>query len=258
MNDEIAAVVLDTPHGPLAFTPEELAGFHAVAQMFPGAKVERVAWHYRSIAKALRLKQLGQAPDEPVAELVDDEPRPPPRVTPSPDVFVCLDFETGDAKRDSACALAVVRIEGDQVVAQRHWYIRPPRQEMPNAGIHGITWGRVARAKLFEVVWAEALPMLQGAAALVAHNAAFDRSCVKASLGRLPSIPWLCTVKLAKSVWPALYDHTLPTLAKHLGLELKHHDALSDTLVCAGVFIAAKQRIGAQFNLTNHLDSRAA
>jgi DNA polymerase III epsilon subunit-like protein len=41
--------------------------------------------------------------------------------------FVAIDFETADYGRDSACAVAVVRVEGLAIVDRAHYYIRPPR-----------------------------------------------------------------------------------------------------------------------------------
>ena len=47
-------------------------------------------------------------------------PSPPPTI-------VAIDFETADYGRDSACALALVRVEAGLIVQRAFHYIRPPR-----------------------------------------------------------------------------------------------------------------------------------
>ena len=54
--------------------------------------------------------------------------------------FVAIDFETADYQQDSACAVALVRVEGSQIVQRHHFLIRPPRQRFIFSYLHGITW----------------------------------------------------------------------------------------------------------------------
>ncbi len=60
--------------------------------------------------------------------------------------FAAIDFETADYGRDSACALAVVIVEGVQIVRQEYFLIQPPRQQFAFTDIHGIRWNDVAQA----------------------------------------------------------------------------------------------------------------
>lgn len=158
---------------------------------------------------------------------------------------VVIDTETADAKRDSICALAVVVIDEGKIVAEWSSLIRPPRPPAPaNIEVHGLTMQRLAGAPPFAVAWARALPLLEGANTLVAHNAKFDQSvldaaCQAAGLA-LPVGPWTCTVTMARSAWPQLASHKLNVVAEHLGLDLQHHDALSDARACARIYLAAR------------------
>ena len=52
------------------------------------------------------------------------------------DAFVAIDFETADDGRDSACAVALVRVEGATIVRREVALIRPPRQVMKFTGDH--------------------------------------------------------------------------------------------------------------------------
>ena len=57
---------------------------------------------------------------EPAAQRA---PWPPP-------TFVAIDFETADYGRDSACALALVRVEAGVIVQRAVHYSRPPQIQM--------------------------------------------------------------------------------------------------------------------------------
>ena len=67
--------------------------------------------------------------------------------------FVALDFETADAGRDSACAVAAVRVERNRIVGRFYKLIRPPRKIFTTSHIHGITWEDVAGEPTFQQLW---------------------------------------------------------------------------------------------------------
>jgi DNA polymerase-3 subunit epsilon len=166
-----------------------------------------------------------------------------------PPTFVAIDFETADHGRDSACAVALVRVEGRRIVERAAHLIRPPRREFVFTHIHGIRWSDVARSPSFRDVWVRVRPVLRGAEFLAAHNAAFDSSVLEACCAgagvRPPSLPFECTMKLARRVWD-VRPTTLPAVCRHLRLPLVHHDAASDAEACARIMIAAsgaKQRV---------------
>lgn len=161
--------------------------------------------------------------------------------------FVAIDFETGDAGRDSACAVALVLVEDGMVVRREARLIRPPRHMDPaNIAIHGLTEKMVAKAPSFAAVWKELAPMLEETSLFVAHNAPFDRSvletcCREAGIAR-PDLPWACTLQLTRETWPAWQTHRLDVCCRELGIELQHHDALSDALACADLYMQAHGR----------------
>ena len=161
--------------------------------------------------------------------------------------FVAIDFETADAGRDSACAVGLVRVEGDRIVRREARLIRPPRSTFSFTWVHGITWARVAGEPAFAEVWRELRAMLDGAEFLAAHNAPFDRSvlaaCCAAAGVEPPPLPFTCTVRLARKTWnlrPAKLDHVCRTL----GIPLNHHDAGSDAEACARIVLAARREGG--------------
>ncbi|HSH70747.1 MAG TPA: 3'-5' exonuclease [Deferrisomatales bacterium] len=167
---------------------------------------------------------------------------------------MAIDFETAEFGRDSACAVALVRVEGGRVRERVHRLIRPPRREFRFTHIHRITWPMVAAEPGFGGVWAEIAPLLEGAAFLAAHNASFDssvlRACCAAAGMPMTSLPFLCTVRLARATWH-LYPTKLPDVCRHLGLDLDHHDAASDANACAQIVLSAgPHRVAAQLGGT--------
>ena len=164
------------------------------------------------------------------------------RLPPAESTFVAIDFETADYWADSACAVGLVRVENLRVVARRTVLIRPPRPRIAFTRIHGITWAMVREAPAFAEVWPELAPMLDGAVALVAHNAPFDRkvlhTCCYEAGHPIPSLPFFCTVQIARKRWNRR-PNNLPSVCARLGIELKHHDAGSDAEACARILIAA-------------------
>jgi DNA polymerase-3 subunit epsilon len=158
------------------------------------------------------------------------------------DVFVAIDFETADYGPDSACAVGLVRVEGLKVVCRESIRIRPPRPRVLFAHVHGITWDMVKDAPGFADGWPRLTPLLDGASAMAAHNAPFDRRvlstcCVAAGL-KVPPLPFLCTVQLARRRW-GLKPNDLPSVCRRLGIGLIHHDPGSDAEACARIVIAA-------------------
>ena len=156
--------------------------------------------------------------------------------------FVALDFETADRGRDSACAIALMRVEGMEIVERRVCLIRPPRRYFTFTYIHGITWNDVQHEPTFADAWPYLRGILDGAAFLAAHNAGFDRrvleACCLAARLDVPLQPFLCTVQLSRRTWK-LPANNLPAVCRYLGLDLKHHDPASDAEACARIVIAA-------------------
>ncbi len=157
-------------------------------------------------------------------------------------IFVAIDFETSHYERDSACCVGLVRVEEGVVVARERRLIRPPGRPWMFEEIHGIRARDVAKAPTFNWVWTDLAPILAGATHLVAHNASFDRSVLLASCAghglRMPKAPFVCTVMEARAAWN-LYPTKLPDVCAHLGIPLRHHDALSDAEAAAEIHLRA-------------------
>jgi DNA polymerase-3 subunit epsilon len=162
-----------------------------------------------------------------------------------PGTFVAIDFETSDRGSDSACAVAMVRVEGLEIVERRVQLLRPPRPRFVFTYIHGITWQDVADKPTFAQAWPELAEMLDGAEQLAAHNAGFDRgvlqTCCHFAGHAMPQLPFICTMHLARRTW-GIYPTKLSDVCRRLGLPLRHHDPASDAEACARIVIAARRQ----------------
>jgi DNA polymerase-3 subunit epsilon len=163
--------------------------------------------------------------------------------------FVAIDFETADMAHDSACALALVRVDNLEIVERKYCLIRPPRSYFHFTYLHGISWKHVADQPTFREVWPTLASILDGAAFLAAHNADFDRSvlriCCLAAGIRPPRVRFECTMRLARRLW-RIYPTKLPNVCARLGIPLSHHDARSDAEACARIVIEARRGAGAR------------
>ena len=156
--------------------------------------------------------------------------------------FAAIDFETADHGRDSACSVGVVRVEDGNIVNKLVRLIRPPRREFFFTHIHGLSWSDCEAAPTFGQLWPELSTAIAGVDFLAAHNAPFDKGVLAACCGGagvpLPAQPFVCTVSLARKAWN-IKPTRLPDVCRYLGIELKHHEALSDAEACARIVVAA-------------------
>jgi DNA polymerase-3 subunit epsilon len=165
-----------------------------------------------------------------------------PEVKSSVSTFVAIDFETADRDADSACSVGLVRVENGNITQKVVQLIQPPRFIFEFTHIHGITWTMVSDQPTFGEAWPKLEGILSGADFIAAHNAPFDRGVLNAccDAAGLPKPPhrFIDTVRLARDTWN-IFPTKLPNVCQHLGIELNHHEALSDAEACAKIVMAA-------------------
>ena len=165
--------------------------------------------------------------------------------------IIGIDFETANSARNSACQVGLVVLEKGRVIDEFVSLIRPPGDfGTIQMSIHGITPSRVAKAPTLASIWPLVSAFLARGKRIVAHNAAFDRSVLFASLAHhgiaAPPIDFECTVALARSRLPRLGDHKLPTVCAALGITFTdHHNALADARAAAKIAWALTPKVGA-------------
>jgi len=127
-----------------------------------------------------------------------------------------------------------------------HRYIHPERDIDPDAQrVHGISIEFLKdKPRFADSAVAAAFLDFVGDAALVAHNAGFDRGFVNnelelAGLATLPESRWVDTLTLAQKRFPGMYN-SLDALCKRFKVSLAErdkHGALIDARLLASVYL---------------------
>lgn len=167
--------------------------------------------------------------------------------------FVTIDFETANSFRASACAVGLARVRHGVAVKTASSLIRPTNGydhfSAWNTRIHGITSDQVQDAPDFPEVWPSVLDFI-GSDTVVAHNAPFDLSVVRAACTASglpwPSLRYACSLALARKTY-SLASYSLPFVVEAAGLaDFDHHEAQADALAAAHIMLDMAARAGAR------------
>ncbi len=119
--------------------------------------------------------------------------------------------------------------------------------------IHGITDEMVKDSPVLDDLLDDFADFINDTV-LVIQNPRFDLSFIDRAYRkkgrRLPGLNGIDTVRLAKKHFTDLPNHKLPTLAHHMGLNLKSHRALDDAIACMMVFRESIKGFGLDENST--------
>ena len=168
--------------------------------------------------------------------------------------FAAIDFETANCERSSVCSVGVVIYREGEMVDEFYSLIKP-EPEYYNywcSQVHGLTAKDTENAPVFPFVWEKVEALLkqygiegvnsmngERGLPLVAHNKAFDESCLKAVFRvyqmDYPDYEFYCTCIASRKVWPGGH-HNLDIIAARCGYDLQnHHNALADAEACAAI-----------------------
>jgi DNA polymerase III subunit epsilon len=164
--------------------------------------------------------------------------------------YCVIDVETTgfSPSRDRIVEVACALIDGDRIVGRWATLVDPGIAIPPYAtAVHGITDGMVSGAPRLGRALKHLRRRCKGRV-VAAHCARFDLSFVGPSI----ETQGLCTMLLARAMFPEAPNHKNQTLRRFLGIdrvageEFEAHRALSDALVSAHVLIACRQRFRAR------------
>lgn len=161
--------------------------------------------------------------------------------------FVAIDFETANSSRASACSLGMTKVVDGVITDSRYELFKPPQGydsfDPRNIAIHGISQKDLVGRPEFGALWPE-LSNFIGSLPIIAHNASFDVSVLRATLSASnldwPQLEYACTYVFSKNQYD-LPRHRLPDVALAAGVAWdggQHHDALFDSRVCAEIVIS--------------------
>ena len=155
--------------------------------------------------------------------------------------FAAIDFETANNERSSVCSVGIVIVRNGEFVDNFYSLIQPE----PNyynylcTQVHGLTRNDTEEAPVFPEVWKQIEPLIEGLP-LVAHNKAFDESCLKAAFHcyqmDYPDYEFYCTCIASRKAFPEAENHQLHTISELCCYHLEnHHHALADAEACAWI-----------------------
>lgn len=163
-----------------------------------------------------------------------------------PERYCVIDVETTgfSPTADRVVELACAVVEGDRVAGGWATLVDPGVPIPPHAtAIHGITDEMVAGRPRIDAALRHARRLCRGRT-VAAHCAGFDLSFVGPSLCERA----LCTMRLARALFPEAPNHKNQTLRAFLGIDraigrpVSAHRALDDAIVSAHVLLACRRR----------------
>jgi DNA polymerase III epsilon subunit-like protein len=156
--------------------------------------------------------------------------------------FFTLDLETANDDPASVCAIGLAAVEGGEIVARGATLVDPKARFDPrHVRIHGFGPAQCRDRGAFATHWLAIREQLAGRW-LLAHNATFAARCLDALVPAIapPVAPprLLCTLRLARRVWPRAAGHSLHRLARDHRLTEPRHDPQSGAVACAELALA--------------------
>ena len=157
-------------------------------------------------------------------------------------MYAIVDIETtgGFASANDITEVAIIFHDGERITGRFETLIKPS-VPIPYfiQSLTGISSEMVANAPSFPEVAAEIFEHLQGKV-FVAHNVNFDYSFLKHHLGLCGFdliCPKLCTVRLARKVFPELVSYSLGSLCRQMNILIQNrHRAGGDAIATAQLF----------------------
>lgn len=146
--------------------------------------------------------------------------------------FVAFDVETANDKRNSICSVGLVKFKNKEIIESYYSLVNPQDYFDPfNVSIHGITQKNVEDSPTFPEIKESIINFIDDLP-VVAHFAQFDMGALKDAYDKYSldydNIRYMCSYFLAKATMPKQLSYKLNYLAKHIGVPLQHHNALSD------------------------------
>jgi DNA polymerase-3 subunit epsilon len=156
--------------------------------------------------------------------------------------YVALDFETANEYAGGACSVALARFDEEGTLLESYYtLIRPknPYFDPSMSAVHQLESAECLASGEFDTIWPDMVRFI-GRDIVVAHNAAFDMGVLKASLEaydlQCDGISYLCTLVIARKVWPKMLSYKLSYIVDSLELEYRAHYALDDAIMCGKIF----------------------
>jgi DNA polymerase-3 subunit epsilon len=158
--------------------------------------------------------------------------------------FAAIDFELANGVRNSVCSVGIVVVKDGEIVDTYYSLVKPPQNKYHwgNSRVTKIYAKDTKNSPSFKDIYPEVKKRLQGQK-MVAHNESFDRDVLKTVMKyynlnyeslKLPK-KWEDTVEIFQAL--GAESAKLNRLSEYYGIEIKHHNALSDAHATALLYL---------------------
>ncbi len=158
--------------------------------------------------------------------------------------FVAIDFETATKNYNSACSIGLVVFNNTEILDEYYSLIQPPNNfyNQDNIKIHNITPKDTENAETFPAVYENIKHYFNGDYIVIAQNAQFDMSVLKACMVHYnldqPNFTYWDSIRIATFITPNGIRKGLKSLTDFFQIKLdNHHNALCDARACANICI---------------------
>jgi DNA polymerase-3 subunit epsilon len=163
--------------------------------------------------------------------------------------FAAFDVETANADYSSICQIGFVEFDQGEIIDSWKTLVNPEAFFDPmNVSIHGISREDVIDAPTFDSIFPELKKRLEQN--VVVHHMPFDRIAVERAAREYeldpPDVSWLDSAKVTRRTWEEFRNrgYGLKNVARFLGYEFEHHDALEDAKAAGEIVKAACETSG--------------
>lgn len=172
--------------------------------------------------------------------------------------FICFDLETTglSAAKEAITEIGAVKIENGAVVDTFSTFVNP-QKPIPGkiTELTGITDEMVKNAPFEDSALKDFYEFCGEDAILVAHNAPFDTSFIRAAANRcgMPySFTSIDTVAICRAILKDIKNCKLDTVAKYLRLgSFNHHRACDDAEILSRIFLCLADRLHDDYGITS-------
>lgn len=210
-----------------------------------------------------RARRARAAPSGPLRDLLV-EPRPAPSTDAANLRLLAVDLETTglDPTTDHIVAIGFIPVDGGSVIhaGARYLVVAPPAEVGESATVHGLTDDAVAAGVPLGEALPELLRALRGRV-LLAHHAVIESgflsSACRAVFGTGLTLPTVDTLQVQLDITGPTWGEPRPGSLRlqaardHFGLpRYPAHNALTDALACAELYLAQSAHLAAGGPLT--------